>query len=215
MADEFMERTLDDVGRLSPDEAKASIKSVMAAAAKDPQHPYLDRSNIQHKDAVEQMQALFVQANPEPEAQVDAQGKPLSNPIPQSQVDLMGEALEKKDGKDEESQGKLIEAVEEDYRILVQDFDYEDSSVPDDLTPDLAALIRMQRLTAQEDYAALKPMVNKFSRFIPPENQKVFNGFLDLENIDPVDKQKHMRIILDGLNRNRKTTPQKKGFGAV
>lgn len=215
MADEFMEMTSDDVSQLSPDEAKASIKSVMAAAAKDPQHPYLDRSNIGHKDAVEQMQALFSVANPEPDAQVDADGKELSNPIPASQHDAMREALELQGSKDKESQAKLVEAVEEDLRILVQDFDYEDCSVPDNLTPDLANFIRMQRLTAQEDYTALKPLVSNYSRLLPPENLTMINQFLDNENIDSVCKKEITESFLASLNRARKQTPQKKGFGNV
>lgn len=208
------EPTADDISVMSVDAAKAEIKKTMSAAI-DPQHPYCNHMHIDHKSSVARMADLFtVAAGPAPEPQVNEAGQEISNPLPQKHFDAMAEALENKGTLDEAAQQKLIEGTKEDMRILVQDFDYEDSSIPDDLTVDLAALVKMQRLNEQANYDALRPMLNSrmVSQHVPAENLQLFNGLLNTTNIDLVCKKEIVSSFLASLDRARLQNPNERSL---
>ncbi|MFH1718696.1 MAG: hypothetical protein ABIF19_15175 [Planctomycetota bacterium] len=132
----------DDISYLSPEEAQQHINQVMRAA-RDPSHPYSDAHSPDHKRVVEKVQRLYQVASPD-DPQTDRDGQVLiqHQQFPREVVEAMEVALEIQEKK---KAGRIARAQAE-MDVLVDEYGYERTEIPDGIQDYQINLLRAQRL---------------------------------------------------------------------
>ena len=160
-----------DLTDLAPSDAEVRIKEVMAAASQDPQHPYSNLHHGLHKDYTTYMGKLFEIKGPDP--------SPLEK--------VMEADLERR----EVAQAKLAEEIGKEVAEL-RKMGFEGEGPSDDVQPYHLTALRMQRLAAEENFAALEPMIGKELQVlkVPAAVQQMFSDF----NVADLDSELKGRI---------------------
>ena len=190
---------------MEPEEAAATLSKIYADVGGNAKHPYSNTAHPQSKEFRAAVTRLHEVKNPEPEPQVNEQGEVLHNQYPQDVVDAMAEGLELKENRNIEVQEKRIEQAKTEMDLLVK-AGYERTTIPDDISARQVDVLIMQRMSAEEDYDNLRPLMsqNLLGLQVPQGVRGMFETFNNSTELDPTLRQEMTEVIIGWINKARK-----------
>jgi hypothetical protein len=184
MAEEnILDLSDDDISCLSQTEAQKHIDHFLRTSGNDPQNPYCDAHNSQHKRAVERISKLYQIASPQPEVQTNKEGEEVIQQFPPNVVKIMEQGFAEQKAKQVLIQEKR--RIEFDKLTdSLSKYGYEYPERGEDIAEHRLRGLQEQLYMEQRKYDELRTMLSEdFRKLKVPSNiQDLLNTLYDSDD---------------------------------